>query len=197
VTRLRHASDQADRPIYMLGLTKMQPSTDTSPRGLPAVGRDVVTDYAPIPLLSSVGAALCLAARVVASSPDWHRVGVVSYPSRRAFLDLANNLDFRTWHARREQSMEHTLVLGTVATDRLPAGDGQRLLLEVWNGQEPPAMVPDAAARFNVEGTVIGDGRQWSGVRYTPVEPGTVLPLHSARFGYQALLLEPVLERWR
>ena len=75
--------------------------------------------------------------------------------------------------------------------------DNQRLLLEVWNGPEPAPLVPDSAARFDVDGTVIGDGRQWSGVRYTTIALGTALPLHPPRFGYQALLLAPVLERWR
>ncbi|MGB6456450.1 MAG: hypothetical protein WBH47_18420 [Streptosporangiaceae bacterium] len=196
-TRIRETAGQADGPIYMLSLTRLRACTDTSPRGLPAVGRDTVTDYAPIPLLSSVGAALCLAASVVASSPGWDRVGVVGYPSRRAFLELAYRLEFRTWHARKERAMEHTTVLGTLPTGGLPVADSQRVLLEVWNGPEPAPLIAGPVARFDVEGTVIGDGRQWSGVRYTPIELGTALPLHPARFGYQALLLEPLLERWR
>jgi hypothetical protein len=195
--RLREKAGHADGPIYMLGLTRLRPATDTSPRGLPAVGRDVVTDYAPIRLLASVGAALCLAATVVASSPIWDRVGVVSYPSRRSFLDLAYTQSFRDWHAQKEQAMEHTTVLATVPAPGVPVGGSQRLLLEVWNGTEPAPLVSVPAARFDVEGTIIGDGRQWSGVRFTPIELGTPLPLHPARFGYQALLLEPVLERWR
>jgi hypothetical protein len=195
--RIRETADHVDGPIYMLGLTRFRPGTDTSLRGLPAVGREAVTDYAPIPLLSSVGAALCLAASVVASSPSWDRVGVVGFPSRQSFLELARLRDFRAWHSRKEQAVEHTTVLGTLPTGRLPAAYSQRVLLEVWNGPEPPPLVPGPAATFDVEGTVIGDGRQWSGARYTPIELGTALPLHPARFGYQALLLEPLLERWR
>jgi hypothetical protein len=195
--RIRDTADHADGPIYMVGLTRLRPGTDTSPRGLPAIGPDAVTDYAPIPLLASVGAALCLAATVIAGSPNWHRVGVVGYPSRRAYLDLAYRHDFRTWHARKEESLEHTTVLATLRTGELPTADSQRLLLEVWNGPEPAPLVPSASTRFDVEGTVIGDGRQWTGVRYTPIELGTALPLQAARFGYQALLLAPLLERWR
>jgi hypothetical protein len=197
VMRLREADGDADGPIYMLGLTRFRPGTDTSPRGLPALGRENVTDFAPIPLLTAVGAALCLAASVVASSPDWDRVGVVGFPSRRSFLELAGRRDFRDWHARKADYLEHTTVLGTLPAEQLPEADSQRLLLEVWNGPEPTPLVPEAAARFEVEGTVIGDGRQWSGVRYTAIALGTALPLHPPRFGYQALLLAPVLERWR
>jgi hypothetical protein len=195
--RLRETAGHADGPIYMVGLTRLRPGTDTSPHGLPAVGRETVTDYAPIPLLSSVGAALCMAATVVASSPSWDRVGVVGYPSRSAYLELSYRRDFRAWHARKEESLEHITVLATLRTAGLPVTDSQRLLLEVWNGPEPARLVSGPATRFDVEGTVIGDGRQWSGLRYTPIELGTPLPLHPARFGYQALLLAPVLERWR
>ncbi len=195
--RLRETADDADGPIYMLGLTRFRPGTDTSPRGLPALGQDNVSDFAPIPLLTAVGAAPCLAAIVVASSPDWHRVGVVGFPSRRSFFELAARRDFRDWHARKVDSLELTTVLGTLPAEGLPGGDSQRLLLEVWNGPEPTPLVREPAARFDVEGTVIGDGRQWSGVRYTAIALGTALPLHPPRFGYQALLLAPVLERWR
>jgi hypothetical protein len=195
--RLRETAGDVDGPIYMVGLTRLLPGTDTSPRGLPALGLDSLSEFAPIPLLSAVGAALCLTASVVASSPEWDRVGVVSFPSRRSFLELADRRDFRQWHARKVESVERMTVLGTLPAEGLPAADCQRLLLEVWNGPEPTPLVTEPTARFDVEGTVIGDGRQWSGIRYTPIELGTALPLHPPRFGYQALLLAPVIERWR
>ena len=68
--------------------------------------------------------------------------------------------------------------------------------------QEPSQLSSQVAAHsppatgFAVEGTYIGDGRQWSGARYTPIEPGTALPLEPARFGYLAVLVEPVIESW-
>jgi hypothetical protein len=195
--RLRETAGDVDGPIYMVGLTRLRPGTDTSPRRLPALGLDSLSEFAPIPLLSAVGAALCLTASVVASSPEWDRVGVVSFPSRRSFLELADRRDFRQWHARKVESVERMTVLGTLPAEGLPAADCQRLLLEVWNGPEPTPLVTEPTARFDVEGTVIGDGRQWSGIRYTPIELGTALPLHPPRFGYQALLLAPVIERWR
>jgi hypothetical protein len=195
--RLRETAGDVDGPIYMVGLTMLRPGTDTSPRGLPALGRDTLSEFAPIPLLSAVGAGLCLAASVVASSPDWHRVGVVSFPSRRSFLELADRRDFREWHARKVESVERMTVLGTLRGEGLPTAGCQRLLLEVWNGPEPTPLVNEPTARFDVEGTVVGDGRQWSGIRYTAIAPGTALPVQSPRFGYQALLLAPVLERWR
>jgi hypothetical protein len=195
--RLRETADQADGPIYLLGLRRLRPGADSSARRLPPIGPGTVIDFAPIPMLSSVGAAMCLFATVVASSPNWDRVVVLGFPTRHSFLELFERRDFREWHSRQLESSEEMTVLGTVPVAGLPAADSQRLLLEVWNGPEPPPLVPDPATRFDVDGTVIGDGRQWSGVRYTSIALGTALPLHPARFGYQALLLEPMLERWR
>jgi hypothetical protein len=195
--RLRETAADADGPFYTVGLRRLRPGTDTGTRGLPAVGQDALPDHAPIPLLSSVGAALCLVATVVASSSNWDRVAVVGYPARRSYLELTDRQEFRAWYARQEKSTEHVTVLGTLPTTGLPATGSQRLLLEVWNGPEPTRLVSSPAATFTVEGTIIGDGRQWSGVRFTPIELGTALPLNPARFSYQALLLSPVLERWR
>jgi hypothetical protein len=195
--RLRETAADVDGPVYLLGLTRLRPGTGTGPRGLPALARDTLSEFAPIPLLSAVGAALCLAASVVASSPDWDRVGVASFPSRRSFLELAERRDFREWHARKVETVERMMVLGLLPAERLPSPDSQRLLLEVWNGPEPAPLVTEPPARFDVEGTVVGDGRQWSGIRFTAIALGTALPLHPPRFGYQGLLLAPVLERWR
>jgi hypothetical protein len=180
----------------MLGLSKFRPGADQSARRGTAPGPSAATD-ASIPLLSSVGAELCLVATVIASSLNWDRVAVIGFPSRRSFLDLTDHQQFRAWSVQHEESNERIMLLGTLPIGGLPAADNQRLLLEMWNGPEPEQLVWNQSARFDVEGTAVGDGRQWSGVRYTPIEFGTPLPLHPARFGYQALLLAPVLERWR
>jgi hypothetical protein len=194
--RLRETPRDVDGPIYMLGLRKIRPGADTSPRRPVAGGGSGVTDLS-ILLLSSVGAELCLVATVVASSLDWDRAAVIGFPSRRSFLELMDHPDFRAWSVRHEESNERVMLLATLPIGALPGADNQRLLLEVWHGPEPEPLVFDPATRFDVEGTAVGDGRQWSGVRYTPIELGTALPLHPPRFGYQALLLAPVLERWR
>jgi hypothetical protein len=195
-TRIRETAIDADGPVFMLGFRKIRPGADANPRRISAVGHAVVTN-ASIPMISSVGAELCLVATVVASSLNWDRVAVMGFPSRRSFLELTDLREFRAWSVQHEESNERIMLLATLPTGRLPAIDNQRLLLEVWNGQEPAPLVQGPATRFDVEGTVVGDGRQWSGVRYTPIELGTALPLQPTRFGYQALLLAPVLERWR
>jgi hypothetical protein len=194
-TWLRAAPSDADGPIYMLSLAKFRPNCgqrlgwDSS--------RDPDSRYIPIPLLSSAGAALCFVADVVAGPADWDRVGVICYPTRRSFVEMSDGHDARDWGSRKERRMTRMTMLGMLPTGDLPAADRQRVLLEIWNGPTPEPVADGPAFAFEVEGTYIGDGRQWSGVRYTSIGPGTALPLEPARFGYQALLLEPVIERWR
>jgi hypothetical protein len=189
--RLR--STAADGPIYMLGLTSFLAASAGK-----SGDRDPATAYAPIPILASAGAVLCFAADVLASTGGWDRVAVIGYPSRKAFVDLAYRADFQAWHVTKEDQLERTTVLGTLPVGGLPgpASHG-RMLLEAWAGAEPAPVTAGLATGFTVEGTVFGDGRRWSGVRYTPIEPGVPLPLQEAAPGYQALLLEPTIERWR
>jgi hypothetical protein len=193
--RLRSAP--ADGPIYMLGLVKFRP--DAADRPLGSAGHGQAADfYAPIPILSSAGAALCFAANVIASSGGWDRAAVIGYPSRRAFVELAYEPRFMDWHSAKEGSMERTTVLGIVPASNLPGpASSGRILLEAWAGQVPALLAAGPATMFEVEGTIVGDGRQWTGVRYTPIELGTSLPLRVEAAGYQALLLEPTIERWR
>jgi len=193
----RHLAVSRDsEPIYMLNLTKYRSAAGRCEYGV----ADQIADarYAPIPVLSAVGATLCFVADVVASSGDWDQVSVVSYPTRRAFIDIALRPDFQDWHVQKQAGMERATVLGTLPVARLPEAASTRLvLLEVWNGAAPAPVANGPAAAFDVEGTIVGDGRDWSGARYTTIEPGTPLPLLEPRLDYQALLLEPSIEHWQ
>jgi hypothetical protein len=181
----------------MLGLVKFRPDGADGPPGA-AGGSGPGSFYAPIPLLSSAGAALCFAANVVASSGSWDSVAVIGYPSRRSFVELAYEPRFMDWHSAKESRMERTTVLGMLPAGGLPGpAMSERVLLETWTGPVPALLAAGPATLFEVEGTIIGDGRQWTGIRYTPIELGTSLPLRAATPSYQAMLLEPTIERWR
>lgn len=196
--RLRSVA--ADGPIYMLNLTRYLPEVDyvRAGGGLGVNSQEPDGRYAPLAVLASIGATLCFVADVVASPGDWHRVAVVGYQSRRSFIEMAGRQDFRDWHHNKSAGIEQAVVLGTLPADHLPAqSTTSRILLEAWNGLAPELVADGAATEFDVEGTLVGDGRQWSGVRYTAIEPGTPLPLQPTTPGYQALLLEPTIERWR
>ena len=193
-TRLRAAAGTVDGPVYMLSLARFRSGSGQ------VFGRESSRDpdsrYVPIPLLTTVGASLCFVADVLAGSGGWQRVGVIRYPTRRAFLALNDRSDTRDWNATKERRAERAIMLGLVPVAGLPGDLSERVLIEVWHGPTPPQLTAGSPTEFEVEGTYIGDGRQWSGVRYTAIDPGTALPLEPARFGYLAVLVEPVIERW-
>lgn len=192
--RLRAVTDQTDGPVYMLSLARFRPGSGQ------IFGRSSSEDpdsrYVPIALLSAVEASLCFVGDVVAGAGGWDRVGVIRYPTRRAFLELADRSDTRDWNAKKEERAERAIMLGLIPTGDLPAPHSQRVLVEIWHGPTPEPIAAGMATEFAVEGTYIGDGRQWSGARCTALDRGTALPLEQARFGYLALLVEPVIERW-
>jgi hypothetical protein len=194
--RLR--SPAADGPIYMLNMTRYQSDVEYVRSTAAVNSAEPDGRYAPLGVLASIGATLCFVADVVASPGSWHRVAVVSYPSRRAFLEMAAREDFRDWHHNKSAGIEQAIVLGTLPINSLPGqSTTSRMLLETWNGAQPAPVADGLVSEFAVEGTLVGDGRQWTGVRYTAIEPGTALPLEPTRPAYQALLLEPTIERWR
>jgi hypothetical protein len=194
--RLR--SPAADGPIYMLNLTRYRPDVRYVRNSGAAVNsQDPDGRYAPLSVLAAIGARLCFVADVLAGPGNWHRVAVVAYRSRRSFIAMAARRDFRDWHDSNSARIEEAVVMGTLPTAALPAPSTNRILLEAWNGPKPAPIAEGTVCEFAVEGTLVGDGRLWTGVRYTAIEPGTPLPFVSASPAYDALLLEPTMERWQ
>jgi hypothetical protein len=194
--RLR--SPSVDGPFYMLNLTRYKPQADFHRSADRQSGVRAEAHYAPVGLLGTIGATLCFVADAVASTGDWDRVSVVGYPSRHAFVEMADRSDFQQWHLQNSESIAELLVLGLLRPAELPdEASTYRILLEIWHGEPPVPLAAGRASSFAVEGTIVGDGRRWSGARFTMIEAGTPLPLPDGRPSYQALLLEPVLERWR
>lgn len=195
--RLRSAS--ADGPVYMLNLTRYRPEAGyaRSSNGTLFSGAAPSAQYAPLDVLAAVGARICFSADVLASWGYWHRATVVGYPSRHSFVAMAGRRDFREWHHSKSADIAETVVLGAVPAGDLPdQASTSLILLELWDGPEPAPIAPGTASGFAVEGTLVGDGRQWSGIRFTVIEPGTPLPLEPAPANYDALLVEPTIERW-
>jgi len=178
----------------MLTVTSFRPDSGQL-FGRPSI-LDPDSRYAPHGMFSAVGANLCFMADVIAGTGGWNRVGVVRYPTRRAFLSLGDRDDTRDWNALKERRADRMILLGLMPSGDLPAALSQRVLVEVWHGSAPAPIAAGTATEFEVEGTFISDSRQWSGARYTTIDPGTALPLEPARSAYLGLLVEPVVQRW-
>ena len=77
--------------------------------------------------LAGVGAEIVFAANVetqlLGDSPKWDRVGVVKYPSRRAFIEIQSRPDFVAKHVHKDAGMEQTIVMACLPmpTPELPS----------------------------------------------------------------------------
>jgi hypothetical protein len=190
---LRLASTEPDGDIYMLNLMAYRAEADYGPDGERGVtGREADDRYAPLEVLAELGASVCFLAEVEASTEPWDRVAVVRYPTRRSFVDMQSRPDFKAKHVHKDAGMDHTTILGTTPVAGLPKTvPGDLVLLEVWDGPTPAPIVYGEEVEFAVEGAIVGDGRNWSAVRYTPVD---VVPDLTA--DHLAVVLRTVVAQW-
>ena len=205
--RLATCDPATDGAIYMLNLMKYRDAADYD-RGSgggsggeggnngSVSGREADDRYAPVDVLAAIGATVCFTADVLDASEDWDRVAVVRYPTRRSFIEMQSRKDFQEKHVHKEAGMHHTIVMATLPVGDLPArARPSRVLLEVWAGDTPPPVRREAAVTFDVEGTIIGDGRTWTGARYTTLDNDAKVD-RSATTAHQVLVLEPTIDRW-
>jgi hypothetical protein len=196
--RLATCDPATDGAVYMLNLMKYRDQADYGCGDQGVSGREADDRYAPVDVLAAIGATVCFTAEVLQASEAWDRVAVVRYPTRRAFIEMQSRKDFQEKHVHKEAGMDHTIVMATLPVSDLPRrAQSSRVLLEVWDGDAHPLDEGGSAVTFEVEGTIIGDGRPWSGARYAVLESDAELDLSFATKNHQALVLEPVIERWR
>ena len=187
----RPASDDGD--IYMLNLMAYREEADYGPGGEHGIsGKEADDRYAPLDVLAELGANVCFFSDVVAASEPWDRVAVVRYPTRRSFIEMQSRPDFQDKHVHKEAGMDHTTIVATLPTAGFP-DSSELVLVEVWDGPTPRAL--DGAVEFAAEGTIIGDGRTWSGARYTPV--GVVPDLSLASDKHQMIVVRRLVSQWR
>lgn len=185
---------EADGPVYMVNLMKYRAVAAYAGAGEPArSGREADDLYAPTEILRDVGARVVFdgdVERQLLGQPAWDRVAVVRYPTRRSFIEMQRRGDFQEKHVHKDAGMEQTIVLGCLPAGQEAAAEtpaaaaaGETVVvvhvLRFAPGGEAAqaeygANVRDIAfaagarplASFAVEGTVIGDGREWDAVRF-------------------------------
>jgi hypothetical protein len=205
--RLATTPPEEDGPIWMVNLMRYHEEAqyaDGTSGGL--TGKEADDRYAPLDVLHAIGAEVVIHGDVegqfLSDTPRWDRVGVVRYPTRRAFIDMQSRDDFRERHVHKAAGMAETIVMGCLPAavpdaaddpealtswDAVPhpptADDGPVAVVHVIRFHDGPARDamdryqdeafkvagPNGArvgAWFDVEGTILGDGRQWHQVRF-------------------------------
>lgn len=209
-----------DGPIWMVNLMKYREKADYADgRAADISGKEADDLYAPLGPLKAIGAKPVFLADVdtqfLNDSPKWDRVGIVKYPSRRAFLEMQNRPDFKELHHHKEAGMAETIVCGCLPMpvpelpadaptwDEVPhpptADDPYVVVIHVikfknaesrkematYSGHAGKVAVPNGvrlAAWTEVEGTILGDGREWDQIRFN------VFP---SREAFMAVVFDP------
>jgi len=187
---LASVAPEEDGPIWMVNLMRYRDrAVYADGRASDLTGRQADDRYAPFGPMRTVGAELVflsdVEAQPVGDDQEWERIAVVRYPSRRSFLDMQELPEYVALHEHKDAGMAATFVIGccpveppalpdgALAHDRAPhrsaPEDGPVVLLHVLRdgaGAATDATDAYAGAWFEVEGTIVGDGRRWDQVRF-------------------------------
>ena len=156
-----------DGPIFMVNLMKYHEVAVYQDGGDAISGREADDKYNPSSILNKIGADIMLAADVRTSvvGTDWDRIAIVRYPTRRAFIEMQTRKDFSEKHVHKNAGMLRTILPcctprnKDLNTRQRPAGglSLDHIVMVVSAGDFP-------GATFDVEGTIVGDGRTWRNV---------------------------------
>ena len=111
-------SPEDDGPVWMVNLMKYRAVADYADGRESAIsGRDADDAYSPLDSLAAVGAAPVFFGDVdqqlLGDATTWDRIGVVKYPTRKAFIDMQSLPSFQKSHHHKDAGMESTIVIGT------------------------------------------------------------------------------------
>jgi hypothetical protein len=156
-----------DGPVWMVNFMRYKERADYGEAGDSGIsGREADDRYAPVGVLRSIGADIAYFGDVIGpdagTDPEWHRMAVVRYPTRKSFIDMQSRADFKEKAVHKEAGMDVTIIMcalpvGPVAGE--PDGSGVVRFIALPVGSVGDA--PTEGVRFEVEGTVIGDERRW------------------------------------
>jgi hypothetical protein len=130
-------------------------------------GREADDRYAPTEVLADIGADIAYFGDTVGADdspdPEWHRMAIVRYPTRRSFIDMQSREDFQEKRVHKDAGMDFTIIMCSLPTGPVqgePDGSGIVRFTAFPAKSSPSGPVAEGAA-FEVEGTVVGDDRRW------------------------------------
>ena len=123
--RLATTAPADDGPVLMVNYMKYRERAvyrDGTDGG--RSGKEADDRYAPLGPLKAIGAQPVFLADVdtqfLNDTPKWDRVGIVKYPSRRAFIEMQSRPDFQELHHHKEAGMAETIVAGCLPMELPP-----------------------------------------------------------------------------
>jgi len=135
--RMFTTKPEDDGPVWMVNFMKYKEEATYSDGSRGISGREADDLYAPVEILEELGAAIPFVGDVVlqlaGQDHAWHRIGVVKYPSRQAFLGMQNREDFQAKHEHKEAGMDFTFVIGSQPVNLDPS---YRVDFEGWDKVE-------------------------------------------------------------
>jgi len=166
-------SADEDGPIFMVNLMKYHEVAQYEGAELAISGREADDRYNPSSILNKIGADIMFAADVRTSvvGVDWDRIAIVRYPTRRSFIEMQTRKDFGEKHVHKNAGMLRTILPCCTPRD---TGLNTRTRPTGGLALDHVVMVVSAGAfpgaTFDVEGTIIGDGRSWRNVHLMRVQ---------------------------
>ena len=159
---------EEDGPIWMVNFMRYKERADYGDGEVSGIsGREADDRYAPTEVLEDIGADVAYFGDSVGPDgdpdPEWHRMGIVHYPTRRSFIDMQSRQDFQEKRVHKDAGMDFTIIMCSLPTGPVqgePDGSGIVRFTAFPAGSSPSGPVAEGAA-FEVEGTVVGDDRRW------------------------------------
>jgi hypothetical protein len=159
---------EEDGPIWMVNFMRYKERADYGEGADSGIsGHEADDRYAPTEVLADIGADVAYFGDSVGpdGGPDaeWHRMGIVRYPTRRSFIDMQSRRDFREKRVHKDAGMDFTVIMCSLPTGPVgesTTGRGSCDSPRFRRVRPLPARWPKGRP-FEVEGTVVGDDRRW------------------------------------
>lgn len=167
-TRLATTPPEEDGPIWMVNFMRYKKRADyggQDDRGIS--GKEADDRYAPVEVLRKLGAEVAYFGDVVGGGgrpdPEWDRIAIVRYPTRRSFIDMQARSDFQEKYVHKEAGMEFTVIVASLPLGPVQGEPDRSGLVRftVFPPGSGRSGLASEGATFAVEGTPIGDDRRW------------------------------------